>query len=439
MLPRALLVAFLTVTSVASTSGNVTWKSLRIGGGGYVTGTFYSSPLSSSSSEPQMYMKTDVGGAYRRAPYPSRPEGVQWVPLLDWLSGDQSEFYSVSHLAVDPFSGTTLYAFLGEYLNWSPCQVMKSTNAGTTWTTLVHSSNWTLGCGGNVGDRGVGDRLAIHPALNGTLMIAGYDGRVYVTQDGFASGVVGVANISLPGRAYPIPSSQPVRSVAFMPLQAVTKPGRATSNHQSGQAFAAAAASAAAAPITYAAVASAPGAGVWLSVGPNYADPATWYYSNGTAGALGNTSRLLVDPSGPYVYYTTEGGFGRLSWASSSSSGDSNPVLKVDWHVSPDGHTYGGVALHPNRPDDVTFASIGDDSSTTLRRTIDGGATWFMVNWTTVGTVPWSYNNSYDLKLNALSTLSYDQNAVNTSVGSIIDWTVLEGAMGVVLGSTCGL
>lgn len=360
-----------TATLAAAAPGNATWKSIRIGGGGYVTGTFF------HDIDPVMYFKTDVGGAYSRALTSARPEGVEWIPMLDSQTPEQAEFYSVSHLALDASNGNTVYALLGEYLTWSPCRVSKSTDGGQTWSVLVDSKNWTLQCWGNGDDRGVGDRLAIHPIDNSTLMVAGYDGRVYVTRDGFASSVAGVHNLSLPGVSYP--TSHPVRSLTFMP----TALGAATYN----------------------AIAAIPGLGFWWSPGPAYEDPSTWSFIAGTD-ALGNTSRLLVDAvEGPYLYVSTEGGFARLSLTSGAAG------LHVDWFQQPDNHTYDGLAVNPANHSDITFVSIGDDSSTTFRRSLDGGATWFVVNWTTVTTVPWAGDNSYDLKLNAASSFKYDPHA----------------------------
>jgi xyloglucan-specific exo-beta-1,4-glucanase len=40
-------------------AANVQWQNIAIGGGGYVPGTFF------HPKSPDMWIKTDVGGAYR--------------------------------------------------------------------------------------------------------------------------------------------------------------------------------------------------------------------------------------------------------------------------------------------------------------------------------------------------------------------------------------
>src|SRR5690242_16003282 len=52
------------------------WTNVRIVAGGYVTGVYFS-----PAEKGLMYVRTDVGGAYRRG-----PNDKQWVPLLDFIS-----------------------------------------------------------------------------------------------------------------------------------------------------------------------------------------------------------------------------------------------------------------------------------------------------------------------------------------------------------------
>jgi xyloglucan-specific exo-beta-1,4-glucanase len=362
--------------SSQNTTG-IPWSSVRIGGGGYVTGV-YAHPTT-----PVLYFGTDVGGAYRRSvPSVPVPGGIEWIPLLDAFTSDLSQYFSVSHMALDPVNGTTLTALLGGTLGWGACRVMRSEDAGDTWTVLIAGSgNWSLECGGNEGDRGMGDRLVVHPADGATFAIAGYDGRVYVTRDGFASGAAGVANISLPGISYP--SAHPVRTLGFVPL----------------------APAASAAPPVYALLAAVPSVGIFWSAGPAYEDPSTWAPVPAAAAAvLGNVSRFLAVPAAPAVLASFEGGFARLLPGGTPGS----PTLSVDWSFNPDSRTYDGLAYDPTNPLDITFLAIEYDSNATFRRTLDGGKTWFVVNWTTYSTVPWARDNTYGLKLNAASTLTYD-------------------------------
>lgn len=56
------------------------WQQIAIGGGGYVLQTFF------SAVDANVYMKTDVGGVYRRS-----STNNSWIPLLDWAGPDGEE------------------------------------------------------------------------------------------------------------------------------------------------------------------------------------------------------------------------------------------------------------------------------------------------------------------------------------------------------------
>jgi xyloglucan-specific exo-beta-1,4-glucanase len=379
MLTSTLLQASLAALALQTCTAAGEWKSIRIGGGGYVPGTFF------HPKDPVMYAKTDVGGAYARATNPSAPGGIEWQPLLDWI--DNSMYYSVAHLALDPNSGYTLYGLLGSLPSWGNCRLVKSTDGGQSFTVLVNESQWQVQCNGNGGDRGQGDRLVVSPGDNATIMVAGYDGRVYIARDGFANGGSSVHNVSLPGVVYG--KSITARSVEFLPLTPGGGPGT-----------------------PYAALATVPGVGLFWSLGPAYEDPSTWSQVTAFPAALNDTSRLLVDPSGPFLYVTATGGFAKLSVSGAPSS----PSLAVEWMQLPLDHTYDGMTINPRNSNDVTFASIGTNSNTTFMRTVDGGKTFMYVNWTTNTTVPWSRTNTYGLKLNALASLRYDPHSNGTQI-----------------------
>ena len=87
------------------------WQQVAIGGGGYVLQVHFH-PTTSHT-----YMRTDVGGIYRREAAPSINGGPPWVwvPLLDWAGPDNDSYYSVSALAMGPETGADLYILTGGY------------------------------------------------------------------------------------------------------------------------------------------------------------------------------------------------------------------------------------------------------------------------------------------------------------------------------------
>jgi hypothetical protein len=358
------------------------WSNVAIGGGGYVLQTFF------HALTPHAYMKTDVGGVYRREADAAAPGGFRWLPLLDAFGPSASDAYSVSALAMGPRSGADLAALCGGYWAWSNCTVLLSADAGASWSVSPATSGWGLRCGGNEGDRAVGDRMAFHPANAGLAAVGGSDGRVYITTDGFASTAV-PARVALPPPAAAAAcdpqrnSSCVVRSVLWLP----------------------AAGGAQAATLLLAAV---PAFGLFASVGPDFADAAGWSFVFGSD-APSEINRLAAVPGQP----------GRL-WATAARGGvwrgDVQPDGAGGWAVSwgvagalaGEGVPFSGIAVRGDGGIDVVVMSLLYDSNTTLFRSPDGGATFARQNWSVTSLVPWWGANDFNTNLNAASSLAFD-------------------------------
>ena len=70
-----------------------------IGGGGFVTGIVFS-----PAEKGLVYLRTDVGGAYRKD-----ARSKEWVPLLDWANQTDWNLYGVESLATDPLDAHRVY------------------------------------------------------------------------------------------------------------------------------------------------------------------------------------------------------------------------------------------------------------------------------------------------------------------------------------------
>ena len=81
------------------------FKSVTIGGGGFVTGLIFN-----PSEKGLVYARTDVGGAYRRD-----SRSAQWVPLLDWAGQSDWNLCGVESLASDPVDPRRVYIASGTY------------------------------------------------------------------------------------------------------------------------------------------------------------------------------------------------------------------------------------------------------------------------------------------------------------------------------------
>lgn len=122
------------------------WGSVRVGGGGYVTGM-----VVHPTAKDVRYIRTDVGGAYRWEPVSS-----EWKPMLDEVNtGEQ-----VDGIALDANNPHRVYVALND-------GVYRSEDKGKTWNKIFnarYSGNATL--------RWVGECLSVDP-INSAVIYAG--------------------------------------------------------------------------------------------------------------------------------------------------------------------------------------------------------------------------------------------------------------------------
>ncbi|RSS78135.1 RICIN domain-containing protein [Streptomyces sp. WAC06614] len=148
-----------TTGSQAPGSGPYTWRNAQVVGGGYVTGLVFN-----PREKGLLYARTDMGGAYR---WDAGAE--QWIPLTDWLGEKDWNLLGIDALATDPVDPERLYLATGTYTNdWAGNgAILRSTDRGRTF----RRTDLPFKLGGNEDGRGTGERLAIDPADNGTLLL----------------------------------------------------------------------------------------------------------------------------------------------------------------------------------------------------------------------------------------------------------------------------
>ena len=98
---------------------------VAIGGGGYVTGVYYH-----PTTADLLYMRTDVGGAFRYD-YQQR----KWISLFTDFTLEDENYFGVNALALAPSDDNYIYVALdkAEYLS-GPADVLVSKDKGATWT-----------------------------------------------------------------------------------------------------------------------------------------------------------------------------------------------------------------------------------------------------------------------------------------------------------------
>ncbi len=161
-----LLIGLAAVNAAAQTSQTYTWRNVQIAGGGFTPGIIY------NQTEPNLvYIRTDIGGAYRRNPCTNC-----WIPLLDWVGWDEWNLTGVESIATDPLEPNRLYIAAGTYTNdWTNMNgaILRSTDYGRTFGR----TDLPFKLGGNMPGRSMGERLAIDPHKNSILYLGARSGN----------------------------------------------------------------------------------------------------------------------------------------------------------------------------------------------------------------------------------------------------------------------
>ena len=127
------------------------WQNVRLIAGGFISGIDYS-----PAAKDLLYVRTDIGGAYRWDAKAGR-----FIPLEDWLTPKDWYLYGTESLGVDPVDPNRVYIAAGDYTNdWDgPGAILRSDDQGRTW----QRTDLPFKCGGNEDGRSTGERLAVDP------------------------------------------------------------------------------------------------------------------------------------------------------------------------------------------------------------------------------------------------------------------------------------
>jgi len=124
------------------------WRAVAMGGGGFVDGIVFH-----PTAKDVMYVRTDVGGAYRWD-----DQKQEWIPLTDWLGPTQWNFTGIESIALDPSNSNRVYLAAGTYSS-GPAAILCSVNQGQTFQIVQTPFHM----GGNEDGRQNGERLAVDP------------------------------------------------------------------------------------------------------------------------------------------------------------------------------------------------------------------------------------------------------------------------------------
>jgi len=150
------------------------WGNITMGGGGFVSGI-----ITCPTEKNLIFARTDVGGAYRWD-----NDTKSWIPLLDGLTSDQTSYYGVESMAVDPQSPNKVYISAGtSYWNSGITAILRSADYGATWTIVSRvDSLWK--CNGNGMGRQTGEKLAVDPNKGDILFCGTRSKGLFKSTDG---------------------------------------------------------------------------------------------------------------------------------------------------------------------------------------------------------------------------------------------------------------
>ncbi|UQX04184.1 RICIN domain-containing protein [Streptomyces sp. RerS4] len=317
-----------TAETPAPGSGPYAWRNAQVVGGGYVSGLVFN-----PREKGLLYARTDMGGAYR---WDTGAE--QWIPLTDWLGEKDWNLLGIDALATDPVDPGRLYLAAGTYTNnWAGNgAILRSKDRGRTF----QRTDLPFKLGGNEDGRGAGERLAINPADNATLLLGTRKNGLWRSSDH--------------GATWSQVSSFPVKDGA---------------SSGGGISF-----------VTY-----GPAGSKTIYVG--VADRSTSLYRSTDGGSTWQA--VPGQPTGQMPQHGVLSGDGSLYLTYTNALGPNGVTAGSVWkhtpaggawkNVSPSQGNYGfsGLAVDPRKPSTVMVTTLGrwwpEDE---IYRTTDGGTTW---------------------------------------------------------------
>ncbi|MBB4657603.1 sialidase family protein [Parvularcula dongshanensis] len=196
----AALATRLSGDSAAETGAPYAWRSVKVGGGGFIPGIVFS-----TAERGLAYARSDMGGAYRWD-----ASAQTWWPLQD--DTPISSYFGVESIAPDPNNPDVVHAAVGMGSR-GEAAMLRSDDRGETWRTTTVPFKM----GGNEDGRGLGERLAVDPHAPDILYFASRHDGLRRSVDGGAtwSGVK-----SFPHKGLGVPEKDTHGGLSFVAFDA---------------------------------------------------------------------------------------------------------------------------------------------------------------------------------------------------------------------------
>ena len=149
----------MTASAAEDISSTMEWDTLRMGGAGFVSGIV--------TGQKEMYLRTDVGGAYRYD-YDQK----RWVQLFGFINEDDRGLLSCKGIAIDPTDDMTAYFLCGcAYFSDAKTVIFKTTDGGKTFTSVDVTEH--IQVHGNGDGRECIEPIAVDPDNTDTIYAGG--------------------------------------------------------------------------------------------------------------------------------------------------------------------------------------------------------------------------------------------------------------------------
>ncbi|CAM3136786.1 sialidase family protein [Paenibacillus lupini] len=358
------------------------WGRVETVGGGFIPGIIYN-----PSEKDLVYVRTDMGGAYRW-----NKQTNSWKQLLDWVGFDEWNMAGVESLATDPVDPNRVYIAAGTYSNDFTDQngvMLRSTDKGETWKKTILPFKF----GGNMPGRSMGERLVIDPNNNSVLYFGARNGNGLWRSTDYGATWRKVTSFTAGQNVKEYYGGQvgPVW-VTFDPSTGKKADKKNKKNAQTTQTI-------------YVGVAdteksiykSTDGGVTWA---PMEGQPNEGFVPH--HGVLASDGKLYITYNsaiGPYDGAAGNGTKAGSVWKYDTISGEWTNIspaviAPADANAVPS-YPFGGLAVEPSNPNTIMVATMNmwwpDEH---IFRSTDGGATWTSL-WT-MGE-GWSRVNKYDL------------------------------------------
>jgi xyloglucan-specific exo-beta-1,4-glucanase len=311
------LISFIALISLAAAGETYAWRNIDIRGMGFVTGVL-AHPLTPN----RVYIRTDVGGAYRY-----EPGGDRWTHITDGTC------QSIESIAIDPkVADRVLVAAEGE--------VWRSDDAGAHWTATGLAAQ-AVTMDGNGDRRRAGERLQVDAAGSTSVLWLGTRNHGLWRKVGTGAW----AKIAA------VPVGTAGLGVTTVAVDNATAAGQASAR------------------TVYAGVT---GQGVWRTLDGG----ATWAQIAGGPPTGQEPIRTAVASDGT-LYLTCKGGNATGTDDYHVGAGSAWRLRAGVWtSMAPNTSSWGPIALDPTSPDKLLMATYESSTSNWIWRSDNAGASW---------------------------------------------------------------